>query len=50
MPITSEDIRRYVRDQYTVPARAGGKSEVVIRAGDVHAAMKLTSKSFLKNV
>jgi hypothetical protein len=44
MPVTSEDIRRFVRDQYIVPARAAGKLDVVVRAGDVHSQMKLTSK------
>jgi hypothetical protein len=44
MPVTSDDIRQFVRDQYVAPARAAGKSEIVVRAGDVHAAMKLTSQ------
>lgn len=44
MPVTSDDIRRFVRDEYVAPARATGQAEIVIRAGDVHAAMKLTSQ------
>lgn len=44
MPITSDDIRRFVRDQYSNPARAAGRSEVVVRAGDLHSAMKLISQ------
>jgi hypothetical protein len=44
MPITSDDIRQFVRDEYVVPARADGKSEFIVRAGDVHTAMKLTSQ------
>jgi hypothetical protein len=44
MPVTSDDIRRFVREQYVAPARAAGKPDVVVRAGDVHSAMKLTSQ------
>ena len=44
MPVTSDDIRKFVRDQFVVPARTAGKAQVVVRAGDVHAAMKLTSQ------
>jgi 5-methylcytosine-specific restriction enzyme B len=39
----ADAIRAFARDRFVVPARQGGLSKVIIRAGDVHRAMELTS-------
>jgi hypothetical protein len=44
MPVTSDEIRKFVRDQCVATARTAGKSDIVVRTGDVHASMKLTSR------
>jgi hypothetical protein len=36
-------IRQFVLDHFIAPARAGGRSEVVVRAGDVHRATGLAN-------
>jgi hypothetical protein len=36
-------IRKFALDQYVTPARAAGRAEIIVRAGDVHKAMGLTS-------
>ena len=36
-------IREFVRDHYIAPARAAGRTEITIRAGDVHQEMSLTN-------
>lgn len=43
MTTQAERIRQFVLDQYITPARTEGRSEIVIRAGDVHQAMALTN-------
>lgn len=35
----AEEVRAYCSRQYIQPARAAGRSEVSIRAGDVHEAL-----------
>lgn len=40
----ADDVREHCRAQYVEPARARGESKVSIRAGDVHAALKYTSR------
>lgn len=39
----ADDIRRYVWENYIIPARARGADMVTVRAGDVHGKMGLTS-------
>ncbi len=36
----SDRVRAYVTNHYIVPARQSGSSTVIVRAGDVHKAMK----------
>jgi hypothetical protein len=40
----SDLIREFVNRHYTEPGRRVGKSQVSVRAGDVHSKMLLTSK------
>ena len=40
----ADAIREYVNITYIVPARAAGETQVKVRAGDVHAGMKLESR------
>lgn len=39
----ADRIRQFVVDQFIAPARQQGRTEVVIRAGDVHQQMSLTN-------
>jgi hypothetical protein len=39
----ADHIRQFAIDHYVAPARAGGRSEFTIRAGDVHQAMDLAN-------
>jgi hypothetical protein len=39
-----EDIRKYVVKNILEPARVRGEKRVVIRAGDVHSAMRLSDR------
>ena len=39
----ADRIRKFALDNYVAPARAGGRSEIVIRAGDVHREMSLVN-------
>jgi hypothetical protein len=39
----AERIRKFVFDHYVSPARAEGRAEITVRAGDVHRAMGLSS-------
>lgn len=40
----ADRIRQYALEKYVEPARHNGRSDVTIRAGDVHSDMKLTSR------
>jgi hypothetical protein len=44
LPRLADQIRAYVYRRYVEPARAAGKSEAAVRAGDVHEDMGLTSR------
>jgi hypothetical protein len=37
-------IRWFVEEQYVIPARANKTAQFTVRAGDVHAAMRLSSR------
>lgn len=39
----ADHIRQFTLDHYVAPARAEGRSEITIRAGDVHQAMGLAN-------
>jgi len=41
--VSANDIRRFARDRYILPAKKSGADSVSIRVGDVHREMKLTS-------
>jgi hypothetical protein len=41
--IQANRIRQFVRDHYIAPARAVGRGEITIRAGDVQREMSLTN-------
>lgn len=41
--IQANRIRQFTLDHYVAPARAEGRAEIIIRAGDVHQAMGLTN-------
>lgn len=40
----ADDVREHCRVQYIEPARARGEGTVIIRAGDVHAALGYASR------
>lgn len=40
----SDEVRTYCNSHYIQPARTAGKSEISIRAGDVHKAMGYKSR------
>lgn len=42
--VTAGQIRAFANQRYLTPARASGKPEVTIRAGDVHNALGLKSR------
>lgn len=41
---TADGIRQFVNVNYIRPARNAGTKQVVIRAGDIHSAMKLKDR------
>jgi hypothetical protein len=41
---SANDIRKFVRDNYILPAKKRGDDSVSIRAGDVHREMHLSSR------
>jgi 5-methylcytosine-specific restriction protein B len=41
---SANDIRKFTRDHYILPAKKRGDGSVSIRVGDVHREMKLTSR------
>ena len=42
--ILADQIRQYVVDEIVAPARQAGRTEVRVRAGDVHQAMGLSNR------
>lgn len=40
----ADEIREYVRNELINPARRSGRSQLTIRAGDVHSAMGLKNR------
>ena len=42
--ILADRIRQYALEKYVEPARRNGRSEVTIRAGDVHNDMELVDR------
>jgi len=39
-----DDVRKYVIENYLIPAQKGGLSEIIVRVGDIHDEMGLSSK------
>lgn len=40
----ADQIREFANERYVVPARAAGRADVIIRAGDVHSALGLSGR------
>ena len=44
MKVTADHIREFVNKNYVLPARNTSRGRIAIRAGDVHAGMKLKDR------
>jgi hypothetical protein len=40
----ADEVKQYASDHYIAPARAAGKSQVIICSGDIHSALKFKNR------